>query len=214
MLGRVYMRIGYIRVSDRDQNPGRQIEKMKTLGIEDRFIFIDKQSGKNFNRPQYQHMKQIIREGDLLYIDSLDRLGRNYDGIISEWKEITRRMNADIVVLDNEHLFDSRKFKEMGGIGKLMEDQFLSLLSYVAEQERNKIRQRQREGIDLALAKGVRFGRPKHPITSAFIDAYNQWKAGKITAVAAMKSVNMTPSTFYRKVREYKTNVPMNDSHF
>ena len=144
------MIIGYIRVSDKTQNPDRQIEKMKKLGIEDRYIFVDRQSGKDFDRPAYQAMKQIIRSGDLLYLDALDRLGRNYDGIIEEWKEITRNLGVDIVVLEQESLFDSRKFREMGELGKLMEDQFLSLLSYVAEQERNKIRTRQREGIKIA----------------------------------------------------------------
>lgn len=133
------MKIGYARVSAKDQNPERQLKKFRELGIEERYIFIDKQSGKDFNRPQYQGMLLIIREGDLLYLDALDRLGRDYDGIIREWKYITRELNADIVVLENETLFDSRKFRTMGDLGKLMEDQFLSLLSYVAEQERKKI---------------------------------------------------------------------------
>ena len=141
------MNIAYIRVSSKDQNPGRQLEKIKALGIDERFVFIDKASGRNFVRPEYIAMKRMLREGDILYIDSLDRLGRNYDGVISEWKEITRKINADIIVLDRENLFDSRKFKSMGNIGKLMEDQFLSLLSYLADEERNKIRSRQREGI-------------------------------------------------------------------
>ena len=166
------MKLGYIRVSDKDQNPGRQLEKMKALGIEERFIFMDKLTGKNFDRPQYQAMKRIIRSGDIVYLDAIDRLGRDYDGIIREWKEITRTLEADIVVLDKESLFDSQKFKTMGNIGKLMEDQFLSLLSFVAEEERLKIKQRQREGIDLAVSKGKRFGRPKIPITREFEQAY------------------------------------------
>lgn len=147
--------LAYIRVSSKDQSVERQVAKMKELKIEERFIFIDKQSGKDFDRPQYQTMKKILREGDLLYMDSLDRLGRDYDGIIQEWKHITRKINADIIVLENSSLFDSRKFKEMGDMGKLMEDQFLSLLSYVAEQERKKIKQRQSEGIALARLKGT-----------------------------------------------------------
>lgn len=133
------MKLGYAHVSAKDQNPERQLKKFRDLEIEERYIFIDKQSGKDFNRPQYQGMLLIIREGDLLYLDALDRLGRDYDGIIREWKYITRDLNADIVVLENETLFDSRKFRSMGDLGKLMEDQFLSLLSYVAEQERKKI---------------------------------------------------------------------------
>lgn len=202
------MKLGYVRVSEKDQNPDRQIEKLKKLEIEERFIFIDKKSGKNFDRDQYQAMKRIIREGDLIYIDSLDRLGRNYDGIIQEWKEITRSLNADIVVLDQESLFDSRKFKSMGDIGKLMEDQFLSLLSYVAEQERNKIRQRQREGIDLALAQKRPYGRPKAKITDSFRIAYLQWKKGNITAVQAVQQSNTKRATFYNLAKrldeEYK----------
>ena len=196
------MIIGYIRVSDKTQNPDRQIEKMKKLGIEDRYIFVDRQSGKDFNRPAYQAMKQIIRSGDLLYLDALDRLGRNYDGIIEEWKEITRNLGVDIVVLEQESLFDSRKFREMGELGKLMEDQFLSLLSYVAEQERNKIRTRQREGIKIAQKKGVRFGRPRIEISLEQREIIEQWRKGKITARAAMRACGMRPSTFYRRVAE------------
>lgn len=132
------MKLAYVRISTKDQNAERQIKKMRELGIEERYTFIDKASGKDFNRPQYQALRLVIREGDLIYIDALDRLGRDYEGIIREWKYITREVNADIVVLENETLFDSRKFKNMGDLGRLMEDQFLSLLSYVAEQERKR----------------------------------------------------------------------------
>lgn len=198
------MLIGYIRVSDRDQNPGRQIEKLKKVGIDERYIFIDKQTGKNFNRPSYQAMKKMIRKGDLIYLDALDRLGRDYDGIIREWKEITRNIGVDIVVLEQEALFDSRKFRTMGDLGKLLEDQFLSLLSYVADQEREKIRRRQREGIDLALSNGTRFGRPRKEITKIFVQAFNDWKKGNITAVKAMQICEMKPSTFYRRAKEYE----------
>lgn len=196
------MKLGYVRVSDKSQNPERQIKKMRELGIEERYIFIDKQSGKDFERPKYQALRLIIREGDLLYLDALDRLGRDYDGIIREWKFITRELNADIVVLENETLFDSRKFRSMGDLGKLMEDQFLSLLSYVAEQERKKTKQRQAEGIEVALNNGVRFGRPKKEITSDFVEVYRDWKAGRITAVDAMGRVGMKPNTFYRRAAE------------
>ncbi|WP_141505728.1 recombinase family protein [Paenibacillus luteus] len=199
------MNLGYVRVSTKEQNTERQIKKMKELGIEDRYIFIDKQSGKDFNRPQYQALRLIIREGDLLYLDALDRLGRDYDGIIREWKLITRELNADIVVLENETLFDSRKFRTMGDLGKLMEDQFLSLLSYVAEQERKKTKLRQAEGIEIALNNGVKFGRPKQKITTEFVNAYDEWKAERITAVGAMKRVNMKPNTFYRRVADYES---------
>ena len=198
------MKIGYIRVSDKRQNPDRQIEKMLAIGIEERFIFVDRQSGKDFVRPAYQSMKQVLREGDLLYLDALDRLGRNYDGIIEEWKEITRSLGVDIVVLEQESLFDSRRFREMGELGKLMEDQFLSLLSYVAEQERNKIRTRQREGINIAQRKGVRFGRPRVEMTEEFQEVVKRWRKGEVTAKEAMRICKMKPSTFYRRVEELK----------
>ncbi|MEK4108586.1 recombinase family protein [Paenibacillus sp. FSL R10-2791] len=198
------MKIAYGRVSAKDQNPERQLVKFRQLGIEERFIFVEKQSGKDFERPRYQAMRLMIREGDLVYLDALDRLGRDYDGIISEWKYITREVGADIVCLDNEILFDSRKFKKMGDLGKLLEDQFLSMLAYVAEQERKKNRQRQAEGIDVAREAGVTFGRPKKEINSKFLDVYNQWKEGSITATAAMKMVGMGRTTFYRRVKEYE----------
>jgi DNA invertase Pin-like site-specific DNA recombinase len=156
MNGGTIVKIGYVRVSSKDQNQERQIKKMLELGIEERMIFVDKQSGKDFDRPGYQAMKRILREGDIIYFDALDRLGRNYDAVINEWKYITRELKADIVVLENASLFDSRKFREMGDIGRLMEDQFLSLLAYVADQERKKIKQRQAEGIALAKKNGCR----------------------------------------------------------
>ncbi|XEC97465.1 recombinase family protein [Paenibacillus tarimensis] len=134
---------------------------------------------------------------DLVYVDALDRLGRNYDGIISEWKYITREIGADIVCLDNETLFDSRKFKTMGDFGKVMEDQFLSLLAYVAEQERKKNRQRQAEGIEVARAGGVTFGRPRQLIDDRFIQAYEDWKKGRMTATEAMRQAGMKKPTFY-----------------
>jgi DNA invertase Pin-like site-specific DNA recombinase len=205
------MNIGYIRVSSVGQNIDRQLIKMKELGIEDRFIFIDKQSGKDFDRDQYQAMKRIIREGDLVYIDALDRLGRDYDGIIREWKEITRNMGADIVVLENETLFDSGKFKQMGDMGKLMEDQFLSLLSFVAEQERKKIRQRQAEGIAVAKAEGKHLGRPQLNYAAlskeqknTFETIYPIWERKEITAVEFMDKLNLKKNTFYKIVKEYE----------
>jgi DNA invertase Pin-like site-specific DNA recombinase len=196
------MNIGYVRVSSRDQNEGRQLAKMQELGINPRHLYIDKQSGKDFDRPRYKAMKEAIRAGDILYVDALDRLGRNYDGIIREWKDITRGIGADIVVLENETLFDSRKFKAQGDMGKLMEDQFLSLLAFVAEQERKKIRQRQREGIELAKAEGRSCGRPKIQIDDKFMDVYKRWKAKEVTAVEAMKLLDMRKVTFYQRVKE------------
>jgi DNA invertase Pin-like site-specific DNA recombinase len=195
----------YVRVSAKDQNPERQLVKFRALGIDERYIFIDKQSGKDFDRPRYQAMRLMIREGGLVYLDALDRLGRDYDGIISECKYITRELQADIVVLENETLFDSRKIRTMGDYGKVMEDQFLSLLSYVAEQERKKNRQRQAEGIEVARREGVKFGRPKQEIDTNFIWVYDQWRSGAITATAAMKLLDMKSNTFYRRVKDYES---------
>lgn len=161
-------------------------------------------SGKDFNRPRYQAMLLMLREGDLLYLDALDRLGRNYDGIIDQWKYITRDIKADIVCLDNEILFDSRKFRNMGDFGKVMEDQFLSLLAYVAEQDRKNNRKRQSEGIAVAKAAGKTFSRPKKAITPAFNQVYDEWKSGQLTAVAAMKRLNMKQRTFYRRVSDFE----------
>jgi len=159
-------------------------------------------------------MKRIIRECDLIFIDALDRLGRTYDGIINEWETITRELNADIVILENETLFDSRKFKSIGDMGKLMEDQFLSLLSYVAEQERKKIMQRQAEGIVVAKDKGVKFGRPRLETPDNFKEVYVRWKNAEIMAVEAMKMLSMTKTTFYRQVKEFEQQVQFSNNNF
>lgn len=196
--------MGYARVSTKEQNLGRQIEKFKELGIEDRYIFTDKITGATFEREQYQIMKKMLREEDLIYIDALDLLGRTYDGIIAEWKYITREISANIVILENETLFDSRKFKEMGDMGKLMEDQFLSLLSYVAEQERLKIKKRQAEGIALAQKNGTPLGRPKAEKPSNFEEVYRKWKNGLIKSVEAMKLLDLKKRTFYALVKEFE----------
>ncbi|PPA83273.1 recombinase [Brevibacillus laterosporus] len=205
------VKLGYVRVSTKEQNLERQTKKMKELGVDDRFLFIDKQSGKDFDRPGYLAMKNVIREGDIIYVDALDRLGRDYDGIVSEWKEITRTLNADIIVLENASLFDSSKFKAMGDMGKLMEDQFLSLLTYVAQQERKKIKQRQAEGIAVARENGVRLGRPKLSLDTLskeqrmkFETLYSQWKSGIITAVQFMKELDLKKTTFYKILKEYE----------
>jgi DNA invertase Pin-like site-specific DNA recombinase len=205
---------GYIRVSSVDQNEQRQVNKMIEKGVEARRIFVDKASGKDFNRPQYQLLRKVLGEGDIVYIDALDRLGRNYDEIISEWKYITRELNADIIVLENEALFDSRKFKSMGDMGKLMEDQFLSLLAYVAEQERKKIRQRQAEGIAVAKAQGKHLGRPQLNLDTLTkqqrqtLEAnYERWKAKEITGVEFMRMLELKKSTFYKIVKEYEERI-------
>ena len=164
------MDYGYVRVSGDDQNAERQIEKMKALGVTDRFLFIEKKSGKDFERPIYQAMKLTFRDGDLLYIDSIDRLGRNYEEVKAEWKSLTKDLRIDVVALDMPDVFDSRNFKAQGDIGKLLEDQMLSLLAWVAEQERKKILQRQKEGIAVAKAAGKYLGRKPISIDKAFFE--------------------------------------------
>jgi len=205
---------GYVRVSDKGQNVERQDIKMLELGVDERDIFVDKASGKNFERPQYQALKSVIREGDLIYIDALDRLGRNYDEIKSEWQYITRKLNADIVILEKRELFDSRKFKTMGDMGKLMEDQFLSLLAYVAEQERKKMLQRQKEGIAVAKAQGKHLGRPQLNLSTlskqqrADLEAnYQAWKDKTITGVKFMEILELKKNSFYKIIGEYKNSI-------
>lgn len=202
---------GYLRVSTKDQNEERQRRKMIDKGVQERKIFCDKKSGKDFDRPEYQTLRRVIGEGDLLYIDALDRLGRNYDQVINEWKYITRELKADIVILENETLFDSRKFKEMGDMGRLMEDQFLSLLSYVADQERKKMKQRQAEGIAVAKEDGKHLGRPQINLNTLSNDQqrtlhqnYPLWKNGDITAISFMKLLDLKRGSFYKIIKEYK----------
>ncbi|MGW5982975.1 recombinase family protein [Bacillus mycoides] len=202
---------GYIRVSTKDQNEQRQLHKMMERGVEARRIFVDKASGKNFDRPQYQLLRKILNQGDIVYIDTLDRMGRNYDEVISEWKYITRELQADIVVLENEILFDSRKFREMGDMGRLMEDQFLSLLSYVADQERKKIHQRQAEGIAVAKSQGKHLGRPQVNLSTLskqqiniIEETHSKWKSGEITAVMFMEMLELKKNTFYKIMKEYE----------
>ncbi|HFK1812451.1 TPA: recombinase family protein [Bacillus cereus] len=204
---------GYIRVSTKDQNEQRQLHKMMERGVEARRIFVDKASGRHFDRPQYQLLRKVLSTGDMVYIDALDRMGRNYDEVISEWKYITRELQADIVVLENETLFDSRKFREMGDMGRLMEDQFLSLLSYVADQERKKIRQRQAEGIAVAKSQGKHLGRPQFNLSSlnqkqlyTIEETYPNWKNRKITAVQFMELLELKKNTFYKILKEYEEN--------
>ncbi|MBG9546051.1 recombinase family protein [Cytobacillus firmus] len=194
-------KFGYIRVSSKDQNEGRQLEAMKKMGVDPRDIFIDKQSGKDFDRAQYQLLKRIIRKGDILYIHSLDRFGRNKEEILHEWNDITKNIEADIVVLDMP-LLDTTQYKD--SLGTFIADLVLQILSWMAEEERERIRKRQREGIDVALKNGVAFGRPKTQITEEFKEVYQRWKAGEMTAVKAMQEAGLKKTTFYKLVREYE----------
>ena len=197
-------KFGYVRVSSKDQNEGRQIEAMKEKGIEERDIFVDKQSGKDFNREQYQLLKRILRKGDILYIHSLDRFGRNKEKILEEWNDITKNIQADIVVLDMP-LLDTTQYKD--SLGSFITDLVLQILSWMAEEERERIRKRQREGIDLALKNGTTFGRPKATITEEFEQVYDRWKSGEITAVKAMEEIGVKKTTFYKLVKEYERSL-------
>ncbi|ARK20123.1 recombinase family protein [Sporosarcina ureae] len=194
-------KFGYVRVSSKDQNESRQMEAIKKIGISNRDIFLDKQSGKNFHREQYQLMKRMIRKGDILYIHSLDRFGRSKDDILNEWQELTKEIGADIVVLDMP-LLDTTKYKD--SIGSFISDLILQVLSWLAEDERDRIRTRQREGIDSALFNGVKFGRPSIEITDEFIQSYNKWQDGEITAVKAMEEADMKKTSFYKMVKVYQ----------
>lgn len=209
---------GYVRVSDKGQNVERQDIKMIERGVAERDIFIDKASGKDFDRLQYQALRQVIREGDLVYIDALDRLGRTYEEIINEWKYITRTINADILILENETLFDSRKFKAMNtedsNLGTVLEDQFLSLLAYVAEQERKKMLRRQKEGIAVAKAKGKHLGRPQLNLSTLSkqqrddLDVnYQAWKDKKLTGVKFMEVLELKKNSFYKIISEYEESM-------
>ena len=197
-------KFGYIRVSSKDQNEGRQFEIMKEKGIDERDIFIDKQSGKDFNRDQYQLLKRIMRKGDILYIHSLDRFGRNKEMILEEWNDITKNIQADIIVLDMP-LLDTTQYKD--SLGTLIADLVLQILSWMAQEERDKIRTRQREGIDLAIKNGTVFGRPKAQVTEEFKEVYDRWKSGEITAVKAMEELDIKKTTFYKLVKEHEKDL-------
>ena len=191
----------YCRVSSTDQNEDRQVEAMLELGINERDIFVDKCSGKNFDRPQYQALKLQLREGDLLVIKSIDRLGRNYKQICEEWREIVRDIKANIKVVDMPILDTTRTD---GLIGEVISDIVLQLLGYVAEQERAFIKQRQAEGIKLAKEKGKRLGKPPIQYPDNWQDIYQIWKSGSITAREAMKKLNLKPTSFYKLAKNYK----------
>ena len=193
----------YARVSSKDQSLERQIVSAKKLGIEEEYIFIEKASGKDFKRPEYQLLKRMFREGDILYIKSLDRLGRNKQMILDEWQELIKVKKIDIVVLDMP-LLNTTKYKEMNGLENLISDIILQLLSYMAEDERKRIKERQKEGIKIAKDKGIKFGRKKILPDENFKDVYNKWKEGKITAVKAMELTSMKRNTFYRRVKDYE----------
>ena len=193
----------YARISTKDQTIERQIVEAKKLGIDEEYVFLEVASGKDFKRPEYQLLKRMLREGDVLYIKSLDRLGRNKQMILDEWNELVKIKKVDIVVLDMP-LLDTTKYKDMNGIENLISDIILQLLSYMAEDERLRIRERQKEGIQIAREKGVKFGRRKIEPGEKFEEVYKEWREGKITAVKAMSLLGLKSNTFYRRVKEYE----------
>ena len=195
---RVY---GYIRVSSRDQNEDRQLIALTEVGVPEKNIYLDKQSGKDFNRPQYKKLLRKMKKGDLLYIKSIDRLGRNYEEILQQWRVLTKEKGIDIVVLDMP-LLDTRRGKDL--MGTFLSDIVLQVLFFVAENERTNIRQRQAEGIAAAKAKGVRFGRPPKPLPENFHSCYQRWKQGEITGTAAAKECRMPLATFRYRAEIYE----------
>ena len=193
-----HRKFGYIRVSSKDQNEGRQLEAIRKMGINERDIYLDKQSGKNFERANYQLLKRVIRKGDILYIHSLDRFGRNKEEILQEWNDLTKNIEADIVVLDMP-LLDTTQYKD--SMGTFIADLVLQILSWMAEEERERIRKRQREGIDLALQNGIQFGRPTVFVSEEFKEVYRRWKARELTAVEAMQEAGVKKTSFYKLVK-------------
>ena len=192
---------GYIRVSSYDQNEDRQLIAMRKMEILPKNLYVDKQSGKDFKRPQYQKLLRRLKANDLLFIKSIDRLGRNYTEILEQWRYLTKIKKIDIVVLDMP-LLDTRIGKDL--MGTFLSDIVLQVLSFVAENERINIRQRQAEGIAAAKAKGIRFGRPPKPLPDGFHAAYQKWKAGKITGISAAKECNMPLTTFRYRAQNYE----------
>ena len=194
----------YVRVSTREQNEDRQLIAMNELQVPKKNIFIDKQSGKDFERPSYKKLIKRLKKDDLRYIKSIDRLGRNYNEIQEQWRILTKEKAVDIVVLDMP-LLDTRRGKDL--MGTFLSDIVLQVLSFVAENERVNIRQRQAEGIAAAKAKGVRFGRPPKPLPGNFEEVYRRWEKGEITGTAAARGCRMPLSTFRNKAFKIKQSI-------
>lgn len=192
---------GYIRVSSTDQNEDRQLDALRELAVPEERIYLDKQSGKDFNRPNYQRLVRKLKPGDLLYIKSIDRLGRDYEEIQNQWRRLTKEKGVDICVIDMP-LLDTRRGRDL--VGTFLSDIVLQVLSFVAENERSNIRQRQAEGIAAAKAKGVQFGRPLRPLPDNYHMVFLRWKAGTITGTAAAKECGMPLSTFRYRAGLYE----------
>ncbi len=192
---------GYIRVSSKDQNEDRQLIALNEVGVERKNIYLDKKSGKDFDRPQYKKLLRKLKKDDLLYIKSIDRLGRNYEEILQQWRVLTKEKGIDIVVLDMP-LLDTRRGKDL--MGTFLSDIVLQVLSFVAENERTNIKQRQAEGIAAAKAKGVKFGRPPLPLPDNFYEVHKAWRSKKLTLKEAANACNMPVGTFYGKARKFE----------
>lgn len=192
---------GYARVSSRDQNEDRQRIALHEMGVPEANIYIDKQSGKDFERPAYRRMVRKLKGNDLLYIKSIDRLGRNYEEIQNQWRVLTKEKGVDIYVIDMP-LLDTRRGKDL--VGTFLSDIVLQVLSFVAENERTNIRQRQAEGIEAAKARGVKFGRPALPYPDNFMKVHSDWRNQKITLKQAAGACGMPVGTFYGKARKFE----------
>ena len=192
---------GYIRVSSKDQNEDRQLIALNEVGVERKNIYLDKKSGKDFDRPQYKKLLRKLKKDDLLYIKSIDRLGRNYEEILQQWRVLTKEKGIDIGVLDMP-LLDTRRGKDL--MGTFLSDIVLQVLSFVAENARTNIKQRQAEGIAAAKAKGVKFGRPPLPLPDNFYEVHRAWRSKKLTLKEAANACNMPVGTFYGKARKFE----------
>ena len=190
---------GYVRVSTREQNEGRQMLALNRKEVPKENIYIDKQSGKDFERPMYIRMLEKLKKDDLIYIKSIDRLGRNYEEILEQWRVLPKEKKVDIVVIDME-LLDTRRGKDL--MGTFLSDVVLQVLSFVAENERKNIRERQKEGIEAAKVRGVQFGRPKRDLPDNFVQICRKWKKGEIIGREAAKLCGMPLTTFYGRAKE------------
>lgn len=192
---------GYVRVSSVDQNEDRQMIEMERVGVPQENIYMDKQSGKNFDRPNYKRLVRRLREGDLLFILSIDRLGRNYEEIQNQWRILTKEKGIDIVVIDMP-LLDTRQGKDL--MGTFISDLVLQILSFVAQSEREKIKERQEQGIAAAKARGVRFGRPGKDVPEDFAQLVKAWENKELGLPELLQKCSMSEATFYRKLREHR----------
>ena len=198
----------YVRVSCQEQNEDRQVIALKEAGVPESNIYMDKLSGKDFERPQYKKLLRKLDNHSVLYIKSIDRLGRNYEDLWEQWRIITKEKGADIVVIDMP-ILDTRREKNL--LGTFISDIILALLSYVAENERINIRQRQAEGIAAAKLKGIQFGRPPIPLPDNFHKLHQDWRSGKISMKEAARACNMPPKTFYSKAVKFEKSTFLNE---